>query len=105
MAVGRPPPGKCLQLFILLVNIDSQGQKISEVAFRTDIDMGKAESLLLSQGKCKHQMGAAICCSFSFIGNCKESAPAWFGEWGLQWVKVDQFWCCESCSPIWCIGI
>lgn len=36
MAVGRPPPGKCLQLFILLVDIDSQGQEISEVAFRTE---------------------------------------------------------------------
>lgn len=43
--------------------------------------MGEAESLL-SQVERKHQMGTAICCSFSFRGDCRERAPAQFGEWG-----------------------
>lgn len=45
--------------------------------------MGEAESLLPSQGECKQRMGTAICCGFSFSGNCRERAQAQFGELGV----------------------
>lgn len=52
--------------------------------------MGEAESLLLSQGECKHRLGTVICCGFSFSGDCRERALARFGEWvaatGEGWI-------------------
>lgn len=59
--------------------MDRRGQETSGVG---DVSsMGEVESLL-GEVERKHQMGTAICCSFSFSGSYRERAPAQTGEWG-----------------------
>lgn len=88
MAAGRAPPGKCLWLFILLVDTDSQGQETSGVAFRTEaLIWGRLKVSFRARVSASTEWGKLFVAASPSAGTAGQGLQLGLGSGGLQRVE------------------
>lgn len=88
MAAGRTPPGKCLQLFILLFHMDRRGQETSGVACRMETFLWGRLKVSPVRLSASTKWGQLFVAASPSGGTAGKGLQLSLGSGGLQWMKV-----------------
>lgn len=89
MAAGRTPPGKCLQLFILLFRMDRRGQETSGVAFRMETFLWGRLKVSTVGSSASTKWGQIFVAASPLVGTAGKGLQLSLESGGLQRMKVD----------------
>lgn len=89
MAAGRTPPGKCLQLFILLFHVDRRGQETSGVAFRMETFLWGRLKVSTVRSNASTKWGQLFVAASPSVQPAGKGLQLSLGSGGLQGMKAE----------------
>lgn len=89
VAAGRTPPGKCLQLFILLFLMDRRGQETSGAAFRMERFLWGRLKVSSVRSSASTKWGQLFVAASPSVGTAEKGLQLSLGSGVLQWMKAE----------------